>query len=256
MATNIKEKLMEEKEIVKAEVPVQEKMQMSESGALVEMAINKDLDIDKLERVLNLHKEMKEGKNKEDFDYHFSEMQKEFTPIKRTQKGDKGNYSPVDELVKKYGNIISKHGFHYSWNEEILPDKSLKIMLTISGYGHDKMNSKVLPEYIPDTGAKSGKAIMNVLQAEGTRSTYGYRYTFKAGFGITETDEDTDGDFKNFNDAIEYAEDIVWIKACNDLDSLVDVWKKIYTRLKKDNDNIGRQILIDVYQKRKGELTE
>ena len=94
---------------------------------------------------------------------------------------------------------------------------------------------------------------MNVLQAEGTRSTYGYRYTFKAGFGLTETDEDTDG-YLTFNDGVEYAEQIVWLKSCNSREDLLIVFKKIVDELKKKNDTIGKVVLTAIYTDLKKEL--
>ncbi len=45
-----------ELEVINQDIVIQ-----SESGKLVEMAINKDLDIDKLERVIAMHRSMKEG---------------------------------------------------------------------------------------------------------------------------------------------------------------------------------------------------
>lgn len=227
-------------------VDSQELTSQTEAGALLQMAINKDLDVDKLAKIIDMNVEEKKRQAKENFYFHFAEMQKEFRPIVRSKKGDKGMYAPVDILVKQYSPLISKHGFSFSWNEEQVNDKALKIIFTISGYGHDKVNAKILPEYIPDKGNQSGKAIMNVLQAEGTRSTYGYRYTFKAGFGLTETDEDTDGQL-NFTDAVDYADDIVWLKSCNTLEDLLTTFKKIVEKLKTNNDQIGKGVLTKVY---------
>ena len=220
----------------------------SETGLLLKLAVDKDLDVEKFKALIDLQNQQEERHCKRDFATHFSEMQKEFTPIKRSKKGDKGNYSPVDELQKKYSDIISSHGFSYTWNEELLTDKSLKTTMTISGYGHEVSNSKVLPEYIPDKGSSSGKAIMNPLQAEGTRSTYNQRYTFKAGFGITETDEDTDGGL-TFNDGVQYAEQANNINNCNTVDELKKVWTETWTKL--GTDSIGKQILTTVYNDKK-----
>ena len=88
----------------------------SESGALLQMAISKDLDVDKLAKLIELKVKEEERQCKKDFDFHFAEMQKEFSPILRTKKGDKGMYAPVDVLVKQYSPIISKHGFSFSWD--------------------------------------------------------------------------------------------------------------------------------------------
>ncbi len=233
--------------------PKQEIAIQSETSALLKLAIDKDLDVNKLEKLIELKVKEEARQCKKDFDLHFAEMQKEFNPIVRSKKGDKGMYAPVDVIIKQYGPIIAKHNFLFSWDEIQLEDKSLKVILTISGYGHEKINSKILPEYIPDKGNQSGKYIMNALQAEGVRSTYGYRYTFKAGFGLTETDEDTDG-YLTFNDGIEYAEQIVWLKSCNSREDLLSVFKKIVETLKKNNDTIGKGVLTEVYTDMKKEL--
>jgi hypothetical protein len=42
--------------------------------------------------------------------------------------------------------------------------------------------------------SNEGKTTANILQMRGIQSTYGQRYTFKAGFGIVIAGEDTDGD--------------------------------------------------------------
>ena len=235
--------------------PKQEIAIKSETGLLLQMAMKKsDLDVEKFKMLIDLKNQEEDRACKKDFDLHFSEMQKEFTPILRSKKGDKGMYAPVDVLVKQYGPIISNHGFSFSWDEVPIENKSLKVVLTISGYGHEKINSKILPEYIPDKGNQSGKSIMNSLQAEGTRSTYGYRYTFKAGFGLTETDEDTDGHL-NFTDAVDYADQIVWLKSCNSLEDLLTVFKKIVEELKKNNDQIGKGVLTKIYTDLKKDLS-
>lgn len=245
----VKKPTAKSKQIAKAKprAVAKPKIEMSETGMLMKMAMDEKVDIAKFQILVELNNREKERQYKEEFDFHFAEMQKEFTPILRTQKGDKGKYAPVDELVKKYGPIIARHGFSYSWDEIQKSDKSLEIIFTISGYNHDKKNSKILPEYVPDKGGQSGKPIMNVLQAEGVRSTYGYRYTFKAGLGITETNEDTDGAILNFTDAIDYAEQITWLKTCENREDLLKVFKRIVDDLKKNNDTIGKGVLTKVY---------
>lgn len=222
---------------------------ISESQALLRMAIDKDLDIDKLEKLIGMKNAEEDRKCKKDFDFHFSEMQKEFKPIFRSKKGDKGNYAPVDVLCDTYGPIIAKHGFSFYWDEEEIVDGALKIILYISGHGHTKRNTKTLPDYIPDKGLSSGKPIMNVLQAEGTRTTYGQRYTFKNGFGITETDEDTDGNL-SFFDGVMYAEQTKAIRECKTLKELGEAWKLLYPTLTKD----GKDVLTVIKDKKKAEL--
>jgi len=221
-----------------------------DAGSIVRLAVERNLDIDKLERLIDMRNREEERMAKRDFETHFAAMQSEFSPVKRTKKGDKSKYAPLDELVDQYGPIISRHGFSYSWSEPELENGRLRCMLTISGYGYSKQNYKDLPVYEPDKGAQSGKAIMNSLQAEGTRSTYGQRYTFKAGFGITETDEDTDG---SFDDGVNYAEFIRQIKEVKSLDALKVAFAKVYGEL--TGDKRGQDIVCVVKDEKKKELT-
>ena len=112
-----------------------------------------------------------------------------------------------------------------------------------------KVNTKILPEYIPDKGNQSGKAIMNPLQAEGTRSTYGYRYTFKAGFGITETDEDTDGEYLNNEKYRGYFDRMDAVK--NNPETLLQCLKTCTAELEKKGDKVGVQMIRAYYVKLK-----
>jgi len=207
-------------------------------------------DVETLKALIEMKNGEEDRKAKREFDLHFAEMQAEFTPIKRNKKSDKGMYAPVDELQKQYNPIITKHGFSYTWDELEKEGGALDIVLTISGYGHSKTNHKLLPEYIPDKGGQSGKPIMNVLQAEGTRTTYGQRYTFKNGFGITESDTDTDGGM-SYEDGVEYSTDIQAIRTVipEQLPELFTMlWKKHAT------DKVAREIMGREKDKRKKEL--
>jgi hypothetical protein len=214
---------------------------------LFELAAENPAGCEIIERLTKLQNEQEDRLCKREFDYHFAEMQKEFKPIKRSKSGDKGKYAPVDELVKKYGPTIAKHGFSFTWDEEPLEEKGIKIIIIISGYGYSKTNSKILPEYVPDKANGTGKPIMNSLQAEGTRSTYGYRYTFKAGFGITETDEDTDGEYIDSKKYEGYFKRMDAVAA--EPDTLLAVCKTITDELEKKKDEVGVQIIRTYYVK-------
>lgn len=161
-------------------------------GDLIAMAINRDLDIDKLQALIAMKVAEEERQSKRTFDAKFAEMQAAFEPVRKAKQGDKAKYAPIEDLQKKYDPTIAAHGFSYTWNEEQLADGWIGITLLISGHGHTRTNSKAMPPYKPDT-TQSGKSIMNAMQAEGVRSSYGRRYTFISGFGLTIEGEDTDG---------------------------------------------------------------
>lgn len=217
---------------------------------LIMLAIQGDLDVTKLEQLIALKNREEERKAKREFDLHFAEMQQEFEPVGRTKNVDnKYKYAPVEALQKQYGPVISKHGFSYRWSEESVDDK-LRVWLHISGYGHTESNYKDLPHYEPDQ-TSAGKRIMNPLQAEGTRSTYGRRYTFIAGFGLIIEDEDTDG---SFDEGVAYAEYIRKLDEVTDAQELHNVGVEMYRELKKEGDNKGAEIIARAVTRRKNTL--
>jgi hypothetical protein len=216
---------------------------------LLYLAIQGNLDTEKLEKLIALKNREEERQAKREFNQHFAAMQAQFRPVPRSKKGDKGMYAPVEDLQKVYGPIIADQGFSYRWSEETLEGDILRVILHISGYGHTENNHKDLPPYIPDKGSQSGKPIMNVLQAEGARSTYGRRYTFIAGFGLIIEDEDTDG---NFDDGVAYAEYIRKLNEETDPTKLVALGREMYKQLKKEGDHKGAEIIAKAVTRRKG----
>ena len=231
--------------------PASPKMPTDPNDKLIWLAIQGGAEVEKLEKLIELKNRQEERIAQAEFDKHFAEMQSKFEPVARGKQGDKGKYAPIEFLQKKYNDIIFEHGFSYHWSEEIVDDKTLRKYLHISGYGHTKTNHKDLPLYEPDKGSQSGKPIMNTLQAEGTRSTYGRRYTFIDGFGIIIEDEDTDG---SFEDGVQYAEFIRKLDEITDQQKLAQTAREMYHQLRKEGDYKGAEIITKAYNRRKETL--
>lgn len=175
-------------------VDQKKKKVLTQKDNLLQLAINRDLDIEKFRELIALRREEEAYQAKKVFDFHFSEMQKEFTPIEKTEQGYEFKYAPLGFMIEKYGPIISKHGFTFCWKEETLGDGKLKdgkrVYIIISGWGHTEQKTYFDVPYVPPTKRQ------NDIQVAGTMSSYGERYTFKAGFGIIEIADDTDGNFE------------------------------------------------------------
>ena len=216
----------------------------TETGALLQMAVSKDLDVDKLEKLIELKTREEDRKCKQAFDRHFTEMQAEFEPIDRTKDGYNCKYAPLPLMVKKYAPIISKHGFSYKWRETAI-ENGKRVTIIISGWGHTDDETFFDVPIVKSTGSQ------NEIQVMGTMSSYGNRYTFKSGFGITEIDEDTDGNL-TFDDGVKYAREIEWIRTCKTPEDLKKTWKEVWTELA--NDKIGRDVLTVVYNEKKKEF--
>lgn len=217
-------------------------IQNENTNILLKMAIDKNLDVDKLEKLIAL-KEREEAKAaKKEFDFHFFEMQKEFEPIDRTKDNYSSKYAPLEMMTQKYGNIISKHGFSYRWREEST-EIGKKVTIIISGWGHtDEKTSFEVPQI-------EANSMQNIIQVAGVMSTYGKRYTFKSAFGISEKDEDTDG---NFEDGILYSIDIMKIRESSTMEELASNFREAWDKYTKDTR--GREIITIEKDKRKKEL--
>ena len=218
----------------------------SESSMLLKMAIDKDLDVEKFKQLIDLQNQQEERQCKKDFDFHFAKMQKEFKPVQRTKSGYSNKYAPLEDLQTQYSPIISDHGFSYKW-KELTIDTGKRVILIITGYGYTDSDTTFDVPNLEKTNQ------MNSIQVLAAMSSYGKRYTFTSGFGIIIEDEDTDGNL-TFNDGVEYAEQIVWLKSCTSKADLLDVFKKIVEELKKNNDTIGKGILTAIYTDLKKEL--
>ena len=216
----------------------------SESGALLQMAITEGLDVDKLEKLIDLRDREEAKQCKKDFDFHFAEMQRDFKPVQRTKKGYSNKYAPLEDLQSQYSPIISEHGFSYKWNEKTI-DTGKRVTLIITGYGYTDSDTTFDVPKLEKTNQ------MNSIQVLAAMSSYGKRYTFTAGFGIIIEDEDTDGNL-SFDDGVQYAEQVLKINSCNTKEELMATWKDIWKNLGADS--IGKEILTVVYNKQKGKI--
>jgi len=235
-------------------VPMPVDTSLSPIDRLISMALQAG-DVDKLDRVLALRKQEEERAFKQAFDAHFGEMQAKLKPITRNKQGDKGKYPPLEDMQKQCNPTIFEHGFSYYWSEETLPENCLRVVLHVSGYGYTKTNYKDLPFYEPDKGNSSGKAIMNPLQAEGTRASYGRRYSFIAGFGLVLQDEDTDGTFE-FEEGVRYADYIHQMDQAPDAVALHTLLTDFATSLREAGDKDGIKFLTKYYTHKKQEFAK
>ncbi len=203
--------------------------------------------LDQMQRLIDMRNAEQERQAKLSFDEHFAEMQRDFTEIhaKRVKQGHNYKYAPIEVLVNAYGPTIAKHGFSFRWGKEKSLDGGGKqSLMYVSGFGHTEEITFDLPKL-------DGTSQMNPIQVAGAMSSYGHRYTFLAGFGITVEDEDTDGNL-TFEDGVKYAAEVALIREAKDMDELAADFKLLYQKL----DNEGRQIISREKDKRKKELSK
>lgn len=167
---------------------------VSESGRLLQMAIEKDLDVDKLRALMDLRDREDRRKSEREFEEHFAEMQKDYIPAFKTKTvhtksgAEAYNYCPLPQILAVYAPILARHGFSYRWEEMEVQGKNEKMTTCfLSGYGFTRQASISLPY-------GDQNLLINSIQARGATSEYGRRYTFMNVTGCIVADElDTDG---------------------------------------------------------------
>jgi hypothetical protein len=166
-------------------------IQQTATGQLLQMAVDKNLDVEKLEKLIELKHREEELAAKIDFDHHFSEMQKQFPIVykKKAVKNDKGTilykYCPLHVVERAFRKIIHDNGFSYRFGSHTGKEGTTQPYCTVSGWGHEVET----PLDIPLTKLTSAT---NKIQEYGAALSYGYRYAFCAAFGIVIAGEDDD----------------------------------------------------------------
>jgi len=179
----------------KPETAVTIQTEQSQQERLLEKVLESG-NIEVLERYIALLKSEEERQARIRFEEEFSRMRGKLPTIIKAKDvaigGQKAySYAPLEQLQRRCDPVIYQHGFSYSWREEAISEGK-RVYMDIFGYGHVRSNSFDVPQ-LPQITSRSGNAVTNLVQTAGMMSTYGQRYTFKAGFGLVIEGEDEDG---------------------------------------------------------------
>jgi len=182
---------MSKKELAKKEMSEVPANEMSEAEMLISKAIDKNVPVETMEKLLAMRRELKQEWAKEQYNKALAEFQAECPEIQKViQVYDKYGkprykYAPLDEIIKQVKGLLKKHGFSYSFNARF-EDGAQIITCTarhISGHSETAEFRSPIDK----------DAYMTEIQKHGAAMTYAKRYAFCQVFGIMTTDEDTDG---------------------------------------------------------------
>ncbi len=159
--------------------------------SLIKMAIEKNLNVEAMERLLAMRRELKQEYAKEEYDRAMAKFQKSCPTIKKTKevKTKTGkvaySYAPIESIVEQVKTYLEENGFSYSANM-ILTTTSVKatVKVTHSG-GHSEISEMDCP-FTTKTD------IMSQSQVVAATYTFSKRYAFCNAFGILTGDSDTD----------------------------------------------------------------
>jgi len=173
---------------------------VSESAAIIQVieraAMNPNVDIDKMERLLQMQERIMERQSKAAYASALAEMQPNIPVI--TERGkievkDKESkrviqstgYALWEDINEAIKPVLAAHGFALSFRTGMTAEGKITVTGILSHReGHQEETIMVLPH--DSTGSK------NAVQAVGSSTSYGKRYTASALLNITSRGEDDD----------------------------------------------------------------
>ena len=162
----------------------------SESTALIAMieraALNPDIDMAKMERLLDMQDRILGRQAKAAFDADFAQMQPRLPSIVERGKIEKrSTYALWEDINDAIKPILMEFGFSLRFKSE-QPDGKVVITATLAHVGgHSEMTTITLPH--DPSGGK------NPVQAIGSAISYGKRYAAGELLNLTSRGEDDDG---------------------------------------------------------------
>jgi predicted nucleic acid-binding protein len=159
--------------------------------ALINTAVASNVNIETLERLFALRKEVKAEMAREAYTEAVAKFQADCPIIEKTkavmEKGGQNvryKFAPLDAIVSQVKDILGKHGLSYSFTEE-KTDTNVRAICKITHIqGHSETSAFEIP-----IGTEQ---FMSDPQKHGARITFAKRYAFMNALGILTGDEDTD----------------------------------------------------------------
>jgi hypothetical protein len=164
--------------------------------SLLQQAIERNVPVETLERLLNMRERLKAEWAREQFYQALSAFQSEVPEIPKTHmvRNKDGSiryrYAPLDAILKIVQPSLQKHGFSYRFSTHF-QEKGMMVTCSLHHQaGHQESSSFLVP--VEREKTKDGRYTMSEIHAYGASLTYGKRYTFCAVTGIATAEEDTD----------------------------------------------------------------
>lgn len=200
-----------ENEIVKTEA--------TSPAKLLELAISKDVDIDKLQKLMDLQERWDEKQAKKSFLAAMSKFQSECPELTKSKVvafgQTKYSYIPLGEISKQIKTVLRDSGLSYRW--ETQENGKISITCIVShADGHSESNTM--------TAEKDASGSKNSIQQIGSTMTYLQRYTLIGALGISSADQDVDAEQPK-KEAIKLNEEksgILLKKAMGEIDEYTD----------------------------------
>jgi hypothetical protein len=161
---------------------------------IVAMASDPHMDVGKLEKLMQMQRELAVVRAKSEFNSAMSDAQKQMRPIAAdaVNPSTRSKYASYAALDGKLRPIYTDHGFGLSFNTaDGARDGWIRVVCNVSHVGgFDKDYHVDMPA--DGKGAKGGD-VMTLTHAVGAGLSYGMRYLLKMIFNVAVGEDDRDG---------------------------------------------------------------
>lgn len=156
---------------------------------LLALAVDKDLDIDKLSRLMDLQKSWEADKARKSFFEAMTRFQSEVPDLRKSKavsfKEVKYNYAPLSDITRQIKDTCKDCGLSYRWEIQDTKEEIKVTCLITHVDGHtERTTMTASPD---DSGSK------NKIQARGSAIEYLKRYSLIGALGLSTSDSDIDG---------------------------------------------------------------
>ncbi|MEK6418459.1 MAG: ERF family protein [Burkholderia gladioli] len=188
---------------------------------LLRIAVESGADLDRLEKLMGLQERWEAKEAKRAYDQAFAAFKAEAVVILKGRKVTDGplkgkSYAELHDIVNAVTPALSKHGLSSSW-KLTRDDKDWMEVTCFLRHtsGHE--------EYVSMGGPPDAGGAKNAIQARASTKTYLERYTLKAITGLSEQEDDNDGNGSKARD--ESAQVVVdqFTKSANEAKTEIDV---------------------------------
>lgn len=168
------------------------KQEQSSPDKLLELAISKDVDIEKLERLMDLRERYQKDEARKAFYRAMADFQKECPVIHKNKMTDfntsKGRvsyaYATLDQIRAEIQEPLHKFGLSYRWEQK--EEGSIITITCIVTHEEGHAEKTTMSAEADGSGTK------NSIQAKGSTYTYLQRYSLIGALGISTAQDDVD----------------------------------------------------------------
>lgn len=174
-----------------SEQSVEQTPAMATGEALIAQAIDKNVPVETMEKLLAMRRELRQEHAREEFNKALSLFQSKCPTIKKTKKVFEKNstvvrysYAPLESIVEQVKKYLAECGLSYSIDVE-QDEKFMGVICKVTHIaGYRQESTFKVPI--------GSEGYMTDVQKYGARLTFAKRYVFCNALGILTGDEDTD----------------------------------------------------------------